>query len=875
MLNRLLDKLQSLALRIPASTLFFICLVLTGIAASSIYERYRLEDQMRFERVTDTVKQAIQSRLDIYVTSLNHTRGFLDVEFQRINRAKFAEFIKAMQISRNYPGAQGIGFARVLKPTEVKNYEVKMRGEGLSSYEVHPQDTDSIVAVTYLEPLDWRNRRAMGFNMISEPVRRVAMDLARDTGNPRGSGKVTLAQESSKNPQPGFLVFVPVYKRGASTDTVEERRKAHIGFIYSPFRISDLFDQIADQIRDEFPQSHFNLYDGKETPENRVYSTDRFGNREPKSSDRYNTVTISIVGHPWNVKVWAPPTFNTNSHKSLLRYILLLGSIISFLVYLIVKFIGRYNQTLQVDISLRKKTEEALLATSQKFRATFENAGVGIAHVDNDGRWIEINNKYCEILGYTRDELLKMSFKDITHPDDLRDSLDKTAKLRAGVFPSYEADKRYIRKDGSTVWVHLTVTVVRNSAGNPLYSIVSSQDITEIKKADEQIRQAKEVAEEASRAKSRFLANMSHEIRTPLGVIIGFADLALDTQIRNEEARNYIHAIKRNGQELTRIIGEVLDLSKIEANRLEIERVRFPLVDLLEETLSLLDLRAREKGIILNLNIKEPMPELIESDPTRLRQILINLIGNAIKFTEKGFVKVVVEMLSVPVQGVPIELKFCIEDTGIGIPAEKRQNLFQPFMQADSSTTRRFGGTGLGLMLSKQLAKALGGDLTLEMSEIGKGSRFVFTIKAGSFLNLHQETSSRHQVVEENIDSSLIGKKILLVEDSPDNQILVTRYLRGAGAEVDVADNGQQGMEKALQGNYDLVLMDIQMPVLDGHNATRSLRDRGYVKPIIALTAHAFREERERAMGAGFSDYLTKPLSRKSLLKSAQKALEH
>jgi PAS domain S-box-containing protein len=515
----------------------------------------------------------------------------------------------------------------------------------------------------------------------------------------------------------------------------------------------------------------------------------------------------------------------------------------------------------------------------ERFRLTFENAGVGIAHVDMDGRWLEVNDKYCNILGYTREEILKMTFRDITHPEDLEESLKRTDQIRAGEISSYESDKRYIKKDGSIVWVHVTVSMARGEDGKPLYSIVSAQNVTDKKLVEEEIRQSKELAEEANRAKSRFLANMSHEIRTPLGVMIGFADLALDTIHSPQEVKNYLAAIKRNGQELTRIIGEVLDLSKIEANRLEIENVQFSLSKLLDDVLSFLELRAHEKNIELKLRKKEPLPDYIETDPTRLRQILFNLIGNAIKFTEKGAVVVGVEMLSSATPGAPVKLKFTIEDSGIGVSKEQQENLFQPFMQADSSTTRRYGGTGLGLMLSKQLARALGGDLKLEKSEAAMGSVFSFTIGAGTFLDRHD--SKIEEKKEGFPESQRLSRelplehiKVLLVEDSMDNQILVSRYLKAAGAEVDLASNGQEGIDKAERFNYDLVLMDIQMPVLDGHEATRRLREKGFQKPIIALTAHAFREERARALGGGFSDYLTKPINRKSLLESAQRSLD-
>jgi len=392
--------------------------------------------------------------------------------------------------------------------------------------------------------------------------------------------------------------------------------------------------------------------------------------------------------------------------------------------------------------------------------------------------------------------------------------------------------------------------------------------------ARRQLEQLARAAEAANITKSQFLANMSHEIRTPLGVILGFADLALDPSHSPEDARNYLLAIKRNGVQLLEILGDVLDLSKIEANKLEIERVSFSLPDLLDDVAASLGIRAQEKGIALRFEKDASLPSFIRTDPTRLRQIFVHLVGNAIKFTERGEVVIVGEALSRSADGAGQRLSFLVKDTGIGISAEQRAKLFQPFTQADSSMTRKFGGTGLGLLLSRQLAAALGGDLTLVQSEPGKGSwfRFSVAVEAAESAPAERERrqSDRPQAVVPASESAavLAELRILLVEDSEDNQILVSRYLKSGGARVELAANGLEAVEKATEGDYDVILMDIQMPVLDGHEAMARLRQAGYTRPIIALTAHALREERERALKGGFDNYLTKPLQRSSLLKT-------
>jgi signal transduction histidine kinase/PleD family two-component response regulator len=425
----------------------------------------------------------------------------------------------------------------------------------------------------------------------------------------------------------------------------------------------------------------------------------------------------------------------------------------------------------------------------------------------------------------------------------------------------------------STRYLNVIYEPLKGDAGDVEGIMSFAYEVTDQVKARREVEGLARAAEAANITKSQFLANMSHEIRTPLGVILGFADLALDPGQSAEDQRNYLLGIKRNGQQLLEILGDILDLSKIEANKLEIERVDFSLDELLDDVAALLSVRAREKGIGLRVDRDASLPAFVRTDPTRLRQILVNLIGNAIKFTERG--GVTLECMALPAAASDRRtLVFTVKDTGIGISPEQRAKLFQPFVQADSSMTRRFGGSGLGLLLSQQLAQALDGDLKLERSELGKGSWFRFTMVAEPVVGAPGEADERAAApaapTSPKLEPSapLQGMKILLVEDSEDNQTLVSRYLRGAGATVALADNGLDAVDAALGGDQDVILMDIQMPILDGHEATARLRQAGYGRPIVALTAHAMREERERALKGGFDDYLTKPLQRAALIQT-------
>lgn len=369
-------------------------------------------------------------------------------------------------------------------------------------------------------------------------------------------------------------------------------------------------------------------------------------------------------------------------------------------------------------------------------------------------------------------------------------------------------------------------------------------------------------AETANQVKSLFLANMSHEIRTPLGAILGFIDLLNDSGLTPLDRKKYTEIIARNGQQLTQLIDDILDLSKVEAGHLEIENLDMSLPTLLSDVSTLMNQRATDKGLSFTLVRDSNLPETICSDPTRLRQILMNIIGNAVKFTSSGGITVKVSAETSGTNGNQ-KLIFTVDDTGLGISPENRKRLFEWFTQADASTTRKFGGTGLGLALSRRLARSLGGDISL-VDKPEQGSRFIISIA-----NRLSE-KQKHELpgaTKDNAAHSLAGVRVLVVDDAIDNRILMESLLTRNAVIVDLAENGREAIEKAMNGNHDIVLMDIQMPVCDGLEATMELRGRGYKKPIIALTAHAMREERDKTLAAGCESHLTKPIHLQKLLQ--------
>ncbi len=472
--------------------------------------------------------------------------------------------------------------------------------------------------------------------------------------------------------------------------------------------------------------------------------------------------------------------------------------------------------------------------------------------------------------GLSLEHSVGIGWRLIFDPEDIKEFDLKWAdaiKSKIG----FEAECRLRQNlDGEYRWHLIRIMPEFDNMSELCSWIGTATDIHDQKLVQEELLRAKEAADAASKAKSRFLANMSHEIRTPLGAILGFAELLINPNLNISEQSDFISTIRRNGEQLSKIIDEILDLSKVEAGKIDIENTDIQVAELLNDVNSSLTLAAKDKGLELIFTNEGEIPTTIRTDRTRFRQILINVVGNAIKFSPNGKIEVVTSFLPNEAESL-----FCltVKDSGPGLTAEQIDGLFQPFTQADTSTTRKYGGTGLGLALSKRLAIALGGDVVVKESEPSSGCIFKITIKSGpldhvtytNFLMLDSVAVEPPKSSNENL--TLQGIKVLLVEDSHDNQMLVSRFLNKAGAEVELANNGLEGVRKALLGNHDVVLMDIQMPELDGYGATTQLRESGFLKPIIALTAHAMVSERRRCLNAGFNDHLTKPVNRLALIE--------
>ncbi len=542
------------------------------------------------------------------------------------------------------------------------------------------------------------------------------------------------------------------------------------------------------------------------------------------------------------------------------------------------------------DITERKLMEESIREKEARFRGYFEHSQVGMAVTSPTKGWVEANDQLQRMLGYTLDELRPITWAELTHPDDIGADVQQFERMLAAEIDNYTLDKRFIRKDGEIVYTNLTVSCIRDKTGDVLNVLASFQDITERKKMDddlherikdldeaqsamlnmmEDLDEEKGKAEEATRAKSDFLANMSHEIRTPMNAVIGMAHLALKTELTPKQ-QDYLNKIQSSANSLLGIINDILDFSKIEAGKLDMEAVEFDLLETLDNVANVITVKAQEKeDLEVLFNLDSQVPNFLVGDSLRLNQILVNLGNNAIKFTERG--EIVVTTKISERSDDKVTLQFSVRDTGIGMTVEQQNKLFQAFSQADTSTTRKYGGTGLGLTISKRLVNMMGGEIWIE-SEAGQGTTFNFTADFG----LGKETVKRRFVPAPDIR----GLRVLVVDDNATSREILQDILESFSFEVLLAASGEDALEEIERADkvspFELVIMDWKMPGMDGIEASRRIKCHKVLRKIpaiILVTAYGREEVMRQADDIGLDGFLLKPVNSSVLFDAIMQAL--
>jgi PAS domain S-box-containing protein len=590
-----------------------------------------------------------------------------------------------------------------------------------------------------------------------------------------------------------------------------------------------------------------------------------------RSTDSQMKVPIWSAGQKWGqvelrfTPLSAPGWLGIaqNARTKLIAFLALLGFVVFYLY-------------------LRKMLQhlDPSQAVPPHVRSALDTLAEGLLVIDLKQQIVLANQAFAATVGRKPNELMGRCASDLAwvNPDGTpfaKEAFPWTRALADG--SPQRNDMIHLRSSESEQLTFLVnCSPVLGSGGRYGGVLISLDDVTQLEENQAELSAAKEEAEAANHAKSEFLANMSHEIRTPLNAILGFTEVLKRGYEKGEaERKKYLGTIQTSGEHLLELINDVLDLSKVEAGHLEVERMRLAPHLLIQEVISVFSVKAREKDISLEFEVDGPIPETVLSDPTRLRQIVTNLVSNAIKFTERGGVKIVARLVPA---GEEHRLSIDVTDSGIGMPPEALEAIFDPFVQADSSVTRRFGGTGLGLAISRRFARLLGGDIVVH-SVPGSGSTFTVTIDPGQLdgvelLDLQEAMAATRNAVGDGTGAwRFPPARLLVVDDGEENRELLQLVLEEVGLEVEGAENGQVGVDKARSGRFDVILMDMQMPVMDGYTATTILRQEGLQTPILALTANAMKGFERECLEAGCTGYLTKPVDLDALVEKLAELL--
>lgn len=678
--------------------------------------------QLEFTVEANKVRTAVRDRMRAYELVLKGGVGLFEARGQ-VSREEWRTYVETLRLAEDYPGIQGMGFAQVIAPSERDAHVREIRSRGFPKYRMWPAgERSSYTSIIYLEPFDVRNRRAFGYDMFSQPTRREAMERARDSGRPAVSGRVVLVQETGKDVQAGFLTYVPVYKKGLPRNTATQRKAALRGYVYSAFRMNDL---MAGILGDEAQNITLRIYDGDRVAKNALM----FVTATPAQSADFRTVTRTrLGGRSWTLEVASRARFDAGSALEMSTLLLVAGLIVSVLFMALTWLIMNMHSR---ALAYAGWMTAALRKSERQFRAAIDYSAVGMALVAPDGRWKEVNQALVELLGYSREELLASDLPSIRHPDDLAEDVDMVGKMLNREISSYRMEKRYLRKDGTYVWVLLSVALVWNDDGTPLHFISQIQDISERRQREAEIWDMNAELERrvlnrtsdlelANEELAAFSYSVSHDLRAPLRSIHGFSQ-ALEEDYGDkldDDGKDFIKRVCEATGRMERLIDDMLKLSRINRNEME-----FSDIDLSASAETIAS-RLREDDPSRNVSL-EIAPGLTAKADQELTGILLeNLLGNAWKYSAKQ------EHARIEfgaMDGDDGETVFFVRDNGAGFDMSYADKLFKPFQRLHSASD--FEGTGIGLATVARIVRRHGGRIWAEASP-GEGATFYFTLPA-------------------------------------------------------------------------------------------------------------------------------------------------
>ncbi len=840
----------------------FLCLGLTIVAWHLIASSTQRQAEERFKFIADTVKRRIDERMDVYESLLHAGQGLFAASHE-VERSEWQKFVAHLKIQRDFPGVLGIGYGKLVKSGQIDALVSEAKAAGVTEYKVWPEgQRQEYIPIFYFEPEVGENRAVLGFDMYSEAARREAMDKARDSGEAAVTRKLILVQNKSDDTNAGFVMYAPVYHNGMPTATRGERIAALEGYVYSPFRARDLMLGI---LGNTVPEVAVRIYDGeRESDDALMYASDNFVAADPTYPNPFTVLKpLSAVNdeRSWTLRITSLPYFEATIDRQKSLIVLIAGTVISLLFFGIVSNLAKTRETAEAlaeqMVAALKDTNLSLRQSEERFRLlTSKVKDYAILFLNEDGVVLTWNEGAERLNGYKEEEIVGRSFQTFYQQEDVLAGKPQSALRQARDLGQYETSGWHMRKDGQRYFADILITALHDANGDFVGFAKITRDITQEKRSEQDLRAAIEQAESASRAKSEFVANMSHELRTPMNAVLGMTYL-LGNSALSQEQRKYLDMIRASGQSLLDILNDILDFSKIEAGRMELSLAEFRLGDVLDAIATIMSVNSGEKDLELIVDVASNVPEILVGDALRLQQVMINLVGNAIKFTERGTVLVSVKRIGSGEDMVTLE--FSVRDTGIGMTAEQQARLFSPFTQVDSSMTRRFGGSGLGLTISRRLVDLMGGRIVVE-SELGRGSEF----RAVLALKKAAPREDRKRPAD-----LLPALRLLVIDDNRESREAIGRTTQNLGWQAIMAGSCSEACEaihevQAEGGRFDAVLIDWRMPDMNGAATQEAIRTllRSPLPPQILMTNAYGRTELTSMGAASKADYvLPKPVT--------------
>lgn len=774
--------------------------------------------QERFDAAAGTLVDNIRERMRDYEQGLRSARALFGAS-ENVERVEWKAFIEGMGLANNFPGVQGLAFARVINAEQASALETKVREEGFPDFSIRPaSNRERMAPVIFIEPFNEQNQRAFGYDLLSEPTRRAAFVAAERTGQPAITARLILRQENATGQQPGFLMFVPVFRRGLPLDSPAARRAALDGMVTSPFRMNDFMRGILPPT---LPDVSLEIFDGATgAPDDRMFSSSIRSTRDRQQyPNPFAAVrTLQLQQHQWSVHFTSLAAFEDSIDRQKSQIVLVAGAIISLLLFGFVRSLAAREES----AAARAQRMQSALADSEVKFETLINSATEFAIIATalDGTIRVFSAGAERMLGYAAADLVGKhtpALFQLASEVELRaQQLFQEDRMQVSGFDAVvtlarqgKAERRewtYVTRGGAHIPVSVVVTMIQDSHGNAAGFLGIANDISTEQRLQASLVLAKEQAEAASQAKTEFVANMSHEIRTPMNAVLGLSQL-LDKSALMPEQRRHLNMIRTAGQSLLEIINDVLDFSKIEAGRMELSAAPFDLDALLTNCALIMQANAGEKGLELVVSADPGVPRRLLGDALRLQQVLTNLLSNAMKFTSQGAVSLFVEFDSGDDAGA--WLRFIVSDTGIGIDTSQQQALFSAFTQADASITRHFGGTGLGLTISRSLVTLLGGTITLTSCH-GEGSRFEVRLPF-----VHDPAPDMAPAPDR-----MTGLQVLMLGQSAASRRVLTECAQACGWRASVAADISSALDilaTLLPGQLDVLVLDV------GHDPTAAV----------------------------------------------------